>query len=477
MVRSAKSSWFSRREWLVSAGLGVSPAVWSPWATAQARDTTVCVLYRRAGSESVVRTHDAAVSALQSIEDELAVGGTTVIQPNPDTYARIADAPGVIVSFSRDAGYALQVEVLPRLRPYSDTNMQWGAVLVNARLTLGVQILGTFSQHSQLLFKADQPPERAWEVAASKAGRALARQVAQRIRDRSMTGAVLNDPAPPVYISAPLSLSASLRKRWALLIGVSDFSEVRRLNHVKAPDLPAVRNDMALMRKTLLELGYSDDAVISLVDQRATMAAVRQALNQLATRTQPEDQVFVLLGSHGVPRDGSWTNFGAPLFFDTQLNAPDLLDFERFKDALRNLPANRLIWANDTCHSGGALVTEQVVSISSRNLEVQAVAGFDHQLAIRSIPKHVAVLAASRESQYAFNDSANQHGIFTKQLAEGLRSTRGQTSVEALYHSHLEDRIPALARELPCRAEYERCPRQQQPGFGFSGRGNQLSLA
>lgn len=454
-------------------------------AAGMAKAVTLSVIYKRSTDTSAPRSHGAAMAALQALENELTGADFELQQPSQAVYDRIGDAPGMIVTFARDAGYAVLVDSQLQTRPYDGTDMQLAAVTVKARITHGNRIVASLSQYAQIPYKKGAIEARAFDLAAEKAAKALSHGIAdrvQRYQQRLDNGALADTEAAepalaPGATAPPLPpVDAPVARRWALLIGVADFQKVREINGVKAADLPAVRNDLRQLRQTLLELGYRPEDIIVLQDAGATTAAVKAALDQLAAQTRPDDQVFVFLGSHGAPRDGAWSDFGVPLLYDTNLRQGEVFDFERFKSALKRLPARRVIWANDTCHSGGALSNEPVVMISSRSFVVVPRTGFDQAMAAANAGKHLAVFASSRDSQVSFNTASNEYGLFSSMFTAALNVTGGRMAARDLYKNHLESQLPDAARQLPCTPAAESCPRTQQPGFAFAGGGDQLSL-
>lgn len=468
-----------------AAALGVMPT--------QVAAENISILYKRNSEGSVSRTHTAAQATLQTLESELGSNDFDIVQPPQGIYDRIGDAPGLVVTFARDAGFAVLVDTQLQSRPYESTDRAIVSATVRARVTHGNRVIASLSQYAQVVYKPGASETRAHDIVAERASKALTTQIVERIRNYETRIAGGNVPdqdaqeptlsqsahagaaTQPALTSASIEPDAPIGRRWALLIGVADFKKVRALNNALAADLPAVRNDINRLHQTLLELGYRDDSVTVLVDAQATTAAVKAALDTLARQTKPEDQVFVFLGSHGAPKDGAWSDFGVPLLHDTKLGSADVLDFEKFKAALKRLPARRVIWANDTCHSGGALTTEPVVLISSRNFAIVPRTGFDEAIAASQAGKHLAVFASSRASQLSYNTASNDYGLFSSHFINALKAGESATTLD-LYRRYLEAQIPAAARALPCKPSQESCPPVQQPGFAFAAGGDRLKM-
>jgi hypothetical protein len=464
-------------------------AMWFMLASA-AQAVSLSLIYKRETDTSVPRTHAAAQAALQALENELSSGDFQLIQPTQTLYDQLGDKPGLVVTFARDAGYAVLVDSSLQIRPYEGTNMQLVLATVKVRVTYGNRLVASLSQSSQMPYKIGPAEARAADIAAQRAAKTLAAGIAEKVERfqlRVASGEFSADGSTPLLSSGGSSqpsltaqattvpIDTPVRRKWALLIGVADFQKVRTLNPlVKASDLPSVRNDMLAFRSTLLGLGYKADEITLLIDAQATNAAVRAALDHLTAQTQPEDQVLVVLGTHGLPKDGGWSHFGLPVLYDTDLRDPTGLDFERFKAALKKLPAGKVIWANDTCHSGGALSSEPMVMISSRGLtRVDSTAGFDETLAASQAGKHLAVFASSRETQLSYNTLSAEFGVFSSIFNKALQATGGTLPTKAFYISQLEAQVPLAIRNQYCKNNAT-CNAIQQPGFAYSGAGDQL---
>lgn len=468
------------RHWLRLAWVGwLLVGSFSAWAS------PVVVLYHRATAQSLPTNHPAAMAVLQGLEQAFVQENLEVLSAPEDLYRRLANSVGVMLNFSRDAGFVVLVDVSTTERAYTGTEFNIMAAQVRARLTLGPRVLGHVHATAQVRYRQGTPAAPAQEAAARQAVASLAGQLLERLQQPqsqallTQTQAAAQDawlPTEPAH-TEPL---VARGKRHALLVGVSDFSQASQLNPQFAPihNLPAVRNDINLLRQTLIDIGYPAQNVVTLVDAQASTAAVLRELERLQSLLGPDDLLFFYLGSHGLPSNGSFTNFGLPVLFDTRVGAPSALDFERLKTLLKAMPAQQVVWANDTCHAGGALSREPVIQISSRGLGVStAPPGFDAGLAAQGAEKHFAVLASSRHSQLSYNTADNRHGVFTLALRQALVATRGLVSLQTLYSQHLEAQVPQAARQLPCRAgDGAPCPREQQPGLASASAGHRLAL-
>lgn len=427
---------------------------------------TVTVLYKRESDQSLVRTETAVQSALLSVERELIDRGWEVIQPDAKTYTVLDKAPGTVVTFSPDAGLTLLMDAVKAVRPNQGTDNSFAEVRLRARLFHGRRILASLTGNGQIGFRIGSE-DKAFESAADRAVRQLIGQLMSRLED-----ATTEEPAPapapaPVTDSSPLPSGG---KKWALLIGISDFSNVRRLNpKAGVPDLNATP-DVVLIRKTLLEMGTPDSQIRVLIDKAATTGAIRSALQELNSKSAPDDQVLFYIASHGLPKQEGISGFGYPVTYDTRFSDKNsIIDFEEIQIALKNLPAQQILWLADTCHSGGATTGMPVVEISKRSVLLKsATTNLSTRSAVAGIgPKNMVVLSSAKEDQVALEDNGN--GLFTLKLAQGIRKAGKGESIYRIFKEHVEVQVPARSQEL--EAGY-----RQQPVFAKSGKGEGLSF-
>jgi len=446
---------------------------------------TVSVIYHRTAEQSAPLSHPGAQAALQELENQLLENQFEVVQAPPEVYARMGDRAGVMLTFDRDSGFSILLDGAFETRPYVGTDMQFATAALKARVMYGTQVVAHVSKLSQVPYRVGPGESRAYAVAAGKAATLLSKDIAERIQRFEQSQATSATPAPPhlgsasvqvLPTSAPVGELGRVNNRFAVLIGVSSFKLVRKQNpQFDVGDLPAVRNDVAQMEKALVAVGFAPANIVTLLDDQATTRSVQETLQKLQSQAKPDDLVFVYLASHGAPRNGAYTDFGIPLLYDTKVTDPNPLDFDRFKTLLKNLPAKQVIWANDTCHSGGALINEPAVVVSSRSIRGLGRPGFDQAMAVQGLDKHFAVFASSRQDQVSFE--VNNQGIFSGIFSKAILATQGQTGLLDLFHKHLESQVPEAARKLPCAADGLPCPRVQQPGFAYTGSGNLLSFS
>lgn len=433
---------------------------------------TLSVLYKRDSAQSVERTDTAVQSALVAFEQELIDRGVEVIAPDAKTYEVLDRAPGSIVTFAPDAGLSLLVDAVKTTRPSPGTDRSFAEVRMRARLFHGRRVLASVAGSGQIEFRAGSE-DKAFEAAAKRAvGQVIGGVMTKLDQNPDIAGPAKLDadsfqPPPTAQPAAPLPKPQKIH---ALLIGVSDFSMVRKINpRAGVDDLKGVIGDVQLVRRTLQDIGVADKQIKVLVNKDATVQGLRQALSALTAAAGADDLVVFFIASHGMPKNEGVTGFGYPVLYDTKLNdKAGLIDFEEIRNSLVNLPAKRVVWVADTCHSGGAALGLPVVEISTRAIRVRPVNGLSTRAAAMEVKeKDLAVLSSAREDQVALEDGEN--GLFTLMLSRGLKATGGKTSLYSMYKDHLENQVPARSRELD--PGYS-----QQPSFARAGRGDAISF-
>jgi hypothetical protein len=434
-------------------------------ASSMAQAQVITVLYKRSSEQSMPRTDTAVQSALSAFEQELIDRGVKVMQPDAKTYEILDRAPDTIVTFSPDAGLSLLIDAIKTSRPNPGTDNAFAEVRLRARLFQGRNVLSSVAGSGQVGYRLGSE-DKAYEVAAQRAVNKLVDAVLTKLEQAPRESNPAKLEILPSLNAVAMSKPA---KTWGLLVGVSNFSNVRKLNpKAGVDDLKGVSGDVALIKKTLQQLKVPDSQLKVLADSAASTTALRSALQDLASKTSADDLVVFYLASHGMPKQEGISGFGYPVTYDTRFTDKNsIIDFEELQSLLKVLPAKRVLWIADTCHSGGATLGLPVVEISSRGVRLgKAVTGLSTRAATTGTDeKDLAVLSSAREDQVALEDGDN--GLFTLMLAHGLLNTKGEQSIYQVYKTQLEAQVPERSRQID--PGYS-----QQPSFARSGRGDAI---
>ena len=206
----------------------------------------------------------------------------------------------------------------------------------------------------------------------------------------------------------------------AVVIGIADYRNVDPL-----PD--AVKNDARDVAGILTSdayCGYRPNNVHLLLDEYATLARIRSALDSVVKASGPNDTVVIFFSGHGA-RIGSSANPQSallPVEFDIRIPDTTSLSETEFSSTLRRIVAERLLILIDACHSGGA------GSFKGSGQREPLRVGYSEKSLVRLAEGTGRVLLAScraNEVSLVFPNARNS--VFTSKLLEALRG-EGQTS-------------------------------------------------
>ncbi len=214
-------------------------------------------------------------------------------------------------------------------------------------------------------------------------------------------------------------------RKFAVIIGISEYrfpdAGLRNLSFA-ADD---ARSMAAFLRSP--EGGkFSPNDIRLLINEDASIAAVRSALNETAKSARAEDLIFIYIAGHGAPDPFSSRNLYF-LFNDTKV-----VDMERTAFPMSELKqlletqvsAQRVLVFIDTCHSAGVNQRSKSI-VSDRDLERE---GDENNISNFFLTKQLykqsgrAVLTSSDINEVSQESSRwGNHGVFTWALLEGLK--------------------------------------------------------
>jgi len=197
--------------------------------------------------------------------------------------------------------------------------------------------------------------------------------------------------------------------------------------------------DAAAMEAALGGNGRSPFAQVlvhRLYNEAATHDAILSTLGGLRDLS-PRDTVVIFMAGHGIAIDGDW--FLAP--HDAAIAGAGIehgVNVVAIKDAIARTPARQVLVLIDSCESGQA---------ASR------LSGFFERGSLAALGREggVALLAATRADQPAYETSQLGHGVLTASLLQGLRGDAdpgrhdGRISAYRLV-AYAESNVPQLAR-------------------------------
>ena len=209
------------------------------------------------------------------------------------------------------------------------------------------------------------------------------------------------------------STSAALRGR-ALVVAIANYSDVGSLPIAVLND----GRDIAGILGSPEHCGYDQADIRVLLDNEATLAAMRSALADLAAASAPSDIVVIYFSGHGAQIGGASAPRSALVPVDctlSDLSATTLLE-EEFSAAIKDIKAKRLAVFLDACHSGGAAGFKSIPSIGLQSLSYS-----EKSLDRLAQGTGRVLIASSRSSETSLILPSATNSVFTGHLLEALR--------------------------------------------------------
>ena len=189
---------------------------------------------------------------------------------------------------------------------------------------------------------------------------------------------------------ADLKREALLGKKYALIIGISDYKEFN--------DLPKAANDASKIAEIAAQKGY--DRVIVLLNEQATRKGIRKAMDDMRVDLKKDDLFSLFFAGHGQRQHdakGEFYGYLIPHECRKKNVAEDAFPINAMSESIAQMPNKYIILLIDACYSGS--LTDRVAAASKKGaLE-------DH---------HVRIFTSADEDEWAFE--GDEHGLFTQYL-------------------------------------------------------------
>jgi Caspase domain/TIR domain len=213
-----------------------------------------------------------------------------------------------------------------------------------------------------------------------------------------------------------------MKNAYALVIGVANYPNINPLPETVLDDARKVYE--ALVDPNLG--GYQTKNVQLLLDDKATGAAIRGALANLANKNgrglnvNEDSTVFFYVSSHGGrietgAQAGEYLlPYDVDLISDESFNDAAISGAE-FSDALSAIPARKLVVTFDCCHSSGIGTVKSV----RRPAFKERLPERYYEALTKGRGK--VILASSRSDEYSYVELGASNSLFTQHLLAGLR--------------------------------------------------------
>ena len=216
------------------------------------------------------------------------------------------------------------------------------------------------------------------------------------------------------------TVPANFATGYAVVIGIANYRNV-------CPLPGAVRNDAGDVADILTSdayCGYEPRNVHVLLDDDATLARIRTALDSVSQASGSNDSVVIFFSGHGAllgdPADPESALL--PVECDAQRLDSTSLSETEFSSALRRISAQRLLVLIDACHAGGA------GTLKGGGAEESLALGYSEKsLASLAQGTGRVLIASSRADETSLVLQNARNSVFTSKLLDALRG-EGRTS-------------------------------------------------
>ena len=210
----------------------------------------------------------------------------------------------------------------------------------------------------------------------------------------------------------------AMNQAQALVVGIAAYQQIHPLPTMVRSDADAIR---AVLVDPLL-CGYPPENVQVLLDGEATLAGLRSALANLAQRSTATGTVLIYLSCHGgrIETGAEAGDYLLPVDvgYDTaarNIVASTALSGEELTQALRSIPARRLVVVFDCCHAGGI---GEPKDGAEPGFKLGLPEGYYNQL---KTGRGRVILASSRDTELSWILPGAVNSLFTQYLVAGLR--------------------------------------------------------
>jgi hypothetical protein len=204
-----------------------------------------------------------------------------------------------------------------------------------------------------------------------------------------------------------------LENAHAIVVGIANYKKINPLPETVLKDAQDIYNVLISPQ----HCGYLPDNVQLLLDNEATQANLRQALSTLAQRSNKESSVLLYISSHGGqvefgPHAGEYL---LPVDADCSSLAQTAISGTEFTEALRAIPAQKLVVIFDCCHAGG------IGQPKDANAPVLKGGLSDSYYDRLKQGTGRVILASSRSTESSYVIPGADNSLFTQHLLAGLQ--------------------------------------------------------
>jgi len=273
--------------------------------------------------------------------------------------------------------------------------------------------------------------------------------------------AVVSKPAAKVAAKAGAVANAARgKKTWALLVGISKYEspQITSLTY-PASDVASIAD--ALKDPTLGNVPA--DHILMLTNDQATAANIKGAVDTFfKPNVKPGDSIIIFLAGHGVAKGVGSAAKGYLLPYDVRgLTTPALdasaVSLRDLSTALGQLPASQFIAFVDACREDPTPGRGVMGNVQS-DVVMDSMQIVPDTSNLTTHPNSVTYFACS-VGQRAYEDPKFQHGVFTYNILNSLKSgpivkSDGEIDMAYLANS-VGDGVATWAKEQSSSGDFE----------------------
>ncbi len=232
----------------------------------------------------------------------------------------------------------------------------------------------------------------------------------------------------------------SMTNAHALIIGIANYQHINGLSATVLKDARDIYNLLVDPN----HCAFPIPNVQLILDGQATQTAIRQGLNDLASRCNSDSVVFFYLSSHG-GRIETGLHAGEYLlpvdvvYSSAQSIAQTAISGTEFTAKLRAISARKIVVIFDCCHSGG------IGQPKDPCIPLLKALPESYYETLKAGQGRV-IMASSRSGEYSYITPGSSNSLFTLHLLDGLRGNApgpgGVIRIFDLFH-YLQPRVVA----------------------------------
>lgn len=237
------------------------------------------------------------------------------------------------------------------------------------------------------------------------------------------------EPVNTNSTASPLqSANRTVKDKWALIIGISQFKD-NSLN-LRFP----AKDATDFYHYLITEGNFAKDHVRVLLNQQATRENILDELGDkwLPRVAMPDDLVVIYLSTHGSPSEVDIGNVNYLIAFDTnkeKLYSTGIAMQDLCRIVKARIHSERTVIVLDACHSGATNPDGKGITRTG-NANAEEIAQGTGQM----------VICSSQPSETSWESKSTDNSVFTRRLLEALRLKGSQTTLGEAF-DFLKDKV------------------------------------